>query len=184
MSPTNCSSSGRDAFTRSAPVLHSIRALTQRSVDRATTSSTTEATHSAEATENVIRFHSDGILWPHGGLEKATRRRAAIATPPWPSTWVYSRVRKKQKQERRMQFLLLICSIASKQERLRGGETKSMAVKEISYRGETLSLCVLHCSCRCHPLCTQDVSVGHDSSEACILIGEANCKTTRACLIC
>lgn len=166
MSPTNCSSSGRDALTRSAPVLHSIRALTQRSVDRATTSSTTEPTHSAEATENVIRFHSDGILWPHGGREKATRRQAAIATPPWPSTWVYSRVSvwKKHKEERRMHFLLAICSIASKQERLRRGETKSMAVKEISYRGETLSLCMLHCSCLLsNALWAQDVSIGLDS---------------------
>lgn len=76
-----------------------------------------------------------------------------------------------------MRFLLLICSIASKQERSREGETKPMAVKEISYQGETLSLCVLHCSCLlCNPHPKQDVSVGHDSQEACILIGEPNCK--------
>lgn len=82
-----------------------------------------------------------------------------------------------------MHFLWLICSIASKQERLREGETKSMAVKEISYRGETLSLSVLRCSCLlCYPHWTQDVSFGHDSGEACTLIGELNCKIHQSML--
>ncbi|KAF3852465.1 hypothetical protein F7725_005820 [Dissostichus mawsoni] len=70
MSPMNCSSSGWEAFTISAPVLHRICPATQRSVDRATTSSTTEPTQSTEAAEKVIRFHSEGILRAHGARRK------------------------------------------------------------------------------------------------------------------
>ncbi|TNN89636.1 hypothetical protein EYF80_000239 [Liparis tanakae] len=79
MSPMNCSSSGWDAFTISAPVLHKIRPVTHRSVDKATTRSTTEPTQSTEATEKVIRFHSEGISRAHAAPRKGTRGRAATA---------------------------------------------------------------------------------------------------------
>lgn len=62
----NWSSSGFDAFTISTPVLQRIRPVTHRSVDKATTKRTTEPIQSAEATENVIRFHREGILRAHG----------------------------------------------------------------------------------------------------------------------
>lgn len=142
----------------SAPVLHSIRALTQRSVDRATSSSSTEPTHSAEATENVIRFHSEGILGPHGDLEEATRGRAAIATPPWPSTWVYSPVRvwKKAKTGENDAFFpgdLFHCIKVRVPERRRNkiyGGQRDLLPGEKFY-----PLCVLHGSCLlCNPLCT------------------------------
>lgn len=89
MSPMNRSSSGWDAFTISAPVLQRIRAVTHCSVERATTSRTTEHTERTDATENVIGFHSEGILWAHDAPRKVTRRRAATAKRTLRLTWVY-----------------------------------------------------------------------------------------------
>lgn len=86
----NWSSSGWDAFTISAPVLHKIRPVTHRSVDRATTKRTTEPIQRTEATEKVIRFHSEGILRAHGAPGEVTRRRAATAERTRQSPWAYA----------------------------------------------------------------------------------------------
>ena len=133
----NCSSSGCDAFTISAPVLHRIRPVTHRSVDRATTRSATEPTHSTEAAENVIRFHREGILRAHGAPREVTRRRAAAATSPRRSPWVHHIVRERKKHKHYGEEFLSRwgCVWVRAEEK-----PESTAVKGISYRGETLSL--------------------------------------------
>lgn len=130
MFPMNCSISGWDAFTISAPVLHRILPVTQRSVDRATTRRTTEPTQRTEATENVIRFHREGILGDHGVPRKVTRRRAATAQRTTPPPWVYFKLRKDETNHGKiMQIVIPLGGVKW----VTGGETESMAVKEISY---------------------------------------------------
>lgn len=131
----NCSSSGWDAFTISAPVLQRIRAVTHCSVERATTRRTTEPTQRTEAKENVTRFHSEGILGAHDAPRRVTRRRIATAKLVRWSPLVYSSFLKKQNfLHSKLLLVTRTTHLMSVSVSHSGGKTESTAVEEISYR--------------------------------------------------
>lgn len=147
------SSSGRDAFTISAPVLHRIRALTHCSVDRATTNRTTEPAQRTEATENVTRFHSEGILGAHGAPREATRRRAAAATRARRSPLVHAVVWNREKTTTMTERMVISlgemshvspCKPQRRRNRIYSGQRDLLPGETLSLRRAPGPCCSLH----------------------------------------